>query len=448
MGKILVIDDDKSIRVTFKQHLEDLGHTVFLAEDGLTGLEEAEKKQPDLIISDVRMKGINGLTLLERLNAVGEDTPVILITAYDDMQTALKTMQKGAFDYMAKPVDLDELDMTIEKAFKVLNLSRKLKSHTNDAFEKYKIDNIVGKSRQMREIFKLIGILTTNRASVLIQGESGTGKELIARAIHFNSPSKEEPFIALNCTALTETLLESELFGHVKGAFTGAVADKKGKFELAGRGTILLDEIGDISPEFQAKLLRVLQEFEFFKVGGEIPVKTEARIIATTNRDLSVLVKNGKFREDLYYRLKVAEINVPPLRERKEDIPLLIHYLLDKISTSIHKSVTKISPEIIKTLTARSWPGNVRELENVLTQSVLSSKSGVLTPENIPPVKEIDKSSATSIKNKPLWQVEKEHILRILTENNWNKSRAAEEESTQVTDRTPLASAPSENAPE
>ena len=425
MKKILVIDDDKSIRITFKQHLEELGHTVYLAKDGNEGLDKIGAKNPDLIISDIRMKGIDGLTLLEHAGSFYEGIPVIMITAFDDMKTTLEVMQKGAFDYLAKPIDLDELDLTIEKAIKIIDLNRRLKSHTEDASERYKMDNIVGTSKRMREIYKLIGLLTTNRASVLIQGESGTGKELIARAIHFNSPHKDEPFIALNCTALSETLLESELFGHVKGAFTGAIADKKGKFELAGRGTILLDEIGDTCPEFQAKLLRVLQEHEFFKVGGEIPVKTEARVIATTNRDLLSLVKNKKFREDLYYRLKVAEINVPPLRERREDIPILIHYLLDKISTSIHKLINKISPDVINALVGRTWPGNVRELENVLTQGMLSSKSGVLTLENIPPEKEIEIPDKISADEKPIWQVEKEHILRVLKKYDWNKSKAA-----------------------
>ncbi|MCP2518843.1 sigma-54 dependent transcriptional regulator [Candidatus Aminicenantes bacterium AC-335-K20] len=422
MRKILVIDDDPLIRKTFISHLSKEGNEVIVAADGTEGIELFKESNPDLTILDVRLPDINGLEVLTEIKNLNKKAYVIVMTAYDDMKTTVEAIKLGAFEYIAKPIDYIELSLAIKKVFKVKELEEKLNYIVEEQERDYTINNIIGKSPKMREVFKLIGMVANTRTNVLIQGESGTGKELVARAIHYSSPYKNEPFITINCSALPDTLLESELFGHVKGAFTDAVTETKGKFEIAGKGTLFLDEIGDISPNLQSKLLRVIETRDFMKVGGDKILKTEARIIAATNKNLKELVEQGKFREDLYYRLKVVEINLPPLRERKEDIPELVAYLLEKINRQLHKNVRIVPPHVMEKLINYPWKGNVRELENALTRAVVLSKSDVLLEENLP----LEPSPQPPFKQEllPLKEVEKDYIQYVLKKVGGNKSKA------------------------
>lgn len=324
---------------------------------------------------------------------------------------------------MVKPLDFVELDLTIEKAFEVKHLEEKLSYLVEERQREYTIDNLIGHSSQMRKVFKLIGSVADTRTNVLIQGESGTGKELVAKAIHYNSPYKHEPFIVINCSAISDTLLESELFGHVKGAFTDAICETKGKFEIAGKGTLFLDEIGDVSSNLQSKLLRVIETRDFMKVGGERVLKAEARIIAATNQDLGHLIDQGNFREDLYYRLKVVEINLPPLRDRRGDIPELVAYLLEKINRDLRKNVRKIPPHVMKLLVNFPWKGNVRELENALTRAVILAKGDVVLEENLPlesAEKKMFPQELVSLK-----EMERDYIQHVLKVTEGNKTRAS-----------------------
>ena len=290
---------------------------------------------PDLVMLDIRLPDANGLDVLKKIKAEPRNTVFLVMTAYDDMKTTVEAIKFGAFEYLVKPLNFLELDLTIEKAFQVRALEDKVSYLVEEKQKEYTIDNLVGHSSRMREVFKMIGSVATTRTNILIQGESGTGKELVAKAIHYNSSFRDEPFIVINCSAIQDTLLESELFGHDRGAFTDAVSETRGKFEIAGRGTLFLDEVGDVSPNLQSKLLRVIETRDFMKVGGEKVLKTEARIIAATNQNLTALIEKGRFREDLFYRLKVVEIHLPPLRERKDDIPDLVAYLLEKINREL-----------------------------------------------------------------------------------------------------------------
>lgn len=384
MAKILVIDDDPQIRELLNVDIKEIGHNVVLASNGKEGLKCVETFNPDIVICDLVLPDENGLKILEYVKEVDNNIQVILISEYYDISSIIKAMQKGSFDYLQKPLDLDQLKLKISRALEIQSISNHLESYKNLESEEYKLENsLVGRTPIMREIAKNIGQLSTNRVSVLIQGETGTGKELIARIIHFTGISKDQPFVAINCSALSENLLESELFGHVKGSFTGAIKDKRGKFELANEGTIFLDEISELSSSLQVKLLRVLQEREFEKVGGEYTIKMKARILAASNKDIELLVHQGKFREDLYYRLKVFTISLPPLRERKADIPVIATHFLRKINKEMHKNVQKVPIEVMEYLQEYNWPGNVRELENILYQAVVLSHSDVLLKENI-----------------------------------------------------------------
>ena len=382
--KVLVIDDERSIREHLDMFLQEKGLEVVAAEDGESGIQLIHDEEPDILILDIRLPGIDGLEVLRRLKEENKTICVIMITAFHDMETTIRAMRLGAYDYIHKPLDIDELEIVIDKVVGNLRLSSCAENLFTEISRDYRADSIVGKTKGMREIFKLIGLVSDSRATVLIQGESGTGKELIAKIIHFNSPFAREPFIPINCSALVETLLESELFGHEKGSFTGATYQKKGKIELAKNGTLFFDEIGDISANLQVKLLRFLQEREFERVGGEDRLHSGARIIAATNRDLLQLVETQKFRKDLYFRLNVVEIQVPPLRERKSDVPLVVEHLLKRINAQLHKQVTKIPSETMGMLVNYPWPGNVRELENVLTRAVVLSKGDILLAEYLP----------------------------------------------------------------
>ncbi|OGD28025.1 MAG: Fis family transcriptional regulator [Candidatus Aminicenantes bacterium RBG_13_63_10] len=424
MKSVLIVDDDPLIRKTLASHLSRQGFEVRQAETGEKGLGETDKAVPDLVLLDIRLPDLSGLEVLKRLQEAVPRPCVLIMTAYDDMKTTVEAIQRGAFEYLVKPLDFVALDLTINKAFQVKKLEDKVTFLIEEKKKEYTIDNIIGRSQQMREVFKLIGSVASSRTNVLIQGESGTGKELVAKAIHYNSPFRDEPFIIINCSAISDTLLESELFGHVKGAFTDAVVETRGKFEIAGKGTLFLDEVGDVSPNLQSKLLRVIESRDFMKVGGEKVLKTEARIIAATNQNLKSLIDKGKFREDLYYRLKVVEIDLPSLRQRREDIPELVAYLVEKINRELKKNVCKVPEEVMKLLQSLPWKGNVRELENALTRAIILAKTDVLLKENLPlesvenPVIRRDLVS--------LKEVEKSYIQHVLNMTKGNKTRSCQ----------------------
>lgn len=424
--KIVVIDDDQSIRKTLTNYLRKFEYNVFDAADGTIGIEIAKKEIPDLVITDIKMPKVDGFEVLRSIKEMDKNIHVIMITAFDDMKSTVKAMQQGAYDFIEKPLEIDKLKITINRALENKKMSEDLASFISGEAEDYQSENtLIGKSSVMKNVYKKIGQTTTSRVTVLIEGESGTGKELVARAIHFSGITKDKPFVPVNCTALTESLLESELFGHVKGAFTGSIRDKKGKFEIAGEGTIFLDEISEISPNLQVQLLRVLQQKEFERVGGETLIPMKARIIAATNKDLNQLVRESKFREDLYYRLKVVSIVVPPLRERLDDIPLLVSHFLTKINKELHKNVTKVPEEVMEMLINHYWVGNVRELENTLMQAIVLSGDDILNKENVL----LRKTEAGDIKEGnvqfiTLAENEKKHIKNILDAVQWDKNKA------------------------
>ncbi len=420
-----MIDDENSILESLKIFLSTMDYDVATASNGMEGIQYVHKEHPDLVITDLKMPDLDGLEVLARIRDIDDNIPCIIMTAYEDIDSTIKAMQLGAYDYIEKPIDTPRFKALIRRSLESKSLSERLTVAIEEDFEKYDIKNkSIGKSRQMKEIFKLVGQVSMNRVTVLVQGESGTGKELISRVIHYSGITKDQPFIPVNCTALSETLLESELFGHVRGSFTGAIKDKKGKFELAGEGTIFLDEISEISADLQIKLLRVIQEREVEKVGGENTLPMRARIVTATNRNLEELVSRGKFREDLYYRLKVLSINIPPLRERKEDIPELVVHFLKKINNELHKKVRKIPFEVMEMLQNYPWIGNVRELENILLQAVVLAKGDVLEKENILLQDSPGKDVVCERRNLSLAEVEKEHIINVLNSVSWNKKKA------------------------
>lgn len=427
MAKILLVDDDEHIRESLELYLNEKGYKVITASNGSEALFHFNHDKPKIVILDIRLPDMDGLEILRQIKASNGKAQVAMITAFQDMETTITAMKLGACDYIHKPIDINELEMVIERMKETLSLGERYGEMTEINGE-YKVNNIIGKSNVMKEVFKIIGLVSESKTSILIQGESGTGKELFAKVIHNSSLFKNEPFIPINCSALPETLLESELFGHEKGAFTGAVLAKKGKFELAQNGTIFLDEIGEISANVQVKLLRFLQDKEFERLGSEKKILSNARIIAATNRDLSELVRIGKFREDLYFRLKVVTIDVPPLRERRSDIPHLVEYLLAKVNRELHRNVRKVPQNVMGRLMEYDWPGNVRELENALIRAVLLAKGEVLLQEHITAsLKNV--TSSVNEKNSSIFslqEMEKRHILQILHLSNWNKGKACE----------------------
>jgi two-component system response regulator AtoC len=425
--KILIIDDDSAFGETLEILISNLGYKVNRSVNGKSGLEILSKEHPELVITDLRLPDISGLDILQKVKEFDRQIQVIIITAFDDMETTIKAMQLGAYDYLEKAAGLERIKVIVRRALESKKLSDRLE-HTNpENGSQYLLKNsIIGKTPQMNEIFKKIGKISSTRVNVLIQGESGTGKELIAKVIHYSGVTKDDPFIAVNCTALTESLLESELFGHEKGAFTGAHKAKRGKFELAGKGTVFLDEISELSNNLQVKLLRVIQEKEFERVGGEDTLQMNSRVIAASNGDLIKLVDDGCFREDLFYRLNVFRIEVPPLRERKDDIPLLVVHFLNKINLELHKHVNKIPYDVMELLQSNCWIGNVRELENILLQGVVLAQGDVLEKDYI--LLNSDKLSdqlELNTKNMTLAEVEKKYIKRVLDDYNWNKKEAS-----------------------
>ncbi len=422
--RILIIDDESSLLESLEMFLTEKGYEVDCALTAGEGLEKVPSFNPDVVILDVRLPDMDGLEALKRIH-LRHKKKVIIITAFHDMDTTIRAVKSGAFEYIPKPIDVEELEKALDRALEFSGTARGFRGVTLDPDFVYEAGKIVGRSREMKEIFKAVGRLSENRVTVLIEGETGTGKELIARAIHHHSPQKEQPFRAINCSTIVSTLLESELFGHERGAFTGASAAKRGKFELAGEGTIFLDEVGEIPIELQAKLLRFLQEKEFERIGGEKRIKSNARVIAATNKDLWSMVQKGAFREDLYYRLNVATIRIIPLRERKSDIPALVEYILGKINHDLRKSIRKVEEMAVQRMMEYDWPGNVRELENVLTHAVINTQGDVILEELITPllgrktVREMEVPNGHSLQ-----EIEKEYIIGVLNRTRWHLGKA------------------------
>ncbi len=382
--KILVVDDDPAARHGLKRALAALSFEIVEAGDGAAALEEIARSRPDLLICDIQMPKMDGLTLVKRLGDQGSAPPVIVMTAYGSERIAVEAMKAGAYDYVSKPYDVDELRCLVQNALETVRLRRENETLRNEIRRQSGFGLMIGRSRAMDGVYDMIGKVAGTDAAVLVHGESGTGKELVARAIHEQSGRKERPFIAVNAAALPTELIESELFGHEKGAFTGAAARRQGKFELADGGTLFLDEIGDMHVETQAKLLRVLQEQRFERLGGTETVAVDVRTISATNRDLPSEIARGQFREDLYYRLRVVDILLPPLRDRREDIPLLVQYFLDRFNRRHGKAVTELPADAMKLLVAYAWPGNIRELMHALERAIILADGSTLSRDLFP----------------------------------------------------------------
>jgi len=431
--KVLVAEDDRVARELLSEILASEGFDVTAVDTGRAAIEELRRQPFELCVSDVRMEDGDGFDVLQAFQAHAPGTPVILLTAFGDVSDAMAAIQKGAYDYVSKPFDVEELKVTVRRALERRRLLEENKALRRDIQSRYRIDTIVGASPAMLEVYKLVAKVATTAATVLVVGESGTGKELVARAIHKNSLRNQGPFVAVNCTALTESLLESELFGHAKGAFTGAVAAKRGLFEEAHGGTLFLDEIAEIGPKMQAQLLRVLQDGEIRRVGSTEPIRVDTRIVAATNRDLEAEVKAGRFREDLFFRIHVVTLKLPPLRERKSDIPLLVeHFIAKHAARSGSTEPVGIAPEAMTALTRYSWPGNVRELENAIERALTLAKGGIILCSDLPPevVQEAmpeRTGGGTLYDDRPtLAELERRYIDLILRETAGNKKRAAE----------------------
>ena len=426
-GNILIVDDEKGIRDGLKLFLKREGHLTFTAEDGKEALEILEKNDIDLVISDLRMPHINGDELLAFIKKDYPGVKVIILTGHGTVENAVEAMRNGAYDFLIKPLNLEKLGLIVKRALsqRQLEIDNRLLKKKLNVFSK----QMIGKSDKMIKISNLIEQVAPSKTSVLILGENGVGKEVIANLIHDFSNRKSNPFIKVHCAALSENLLESELFGHEKGAFTGAIKEKKGRFELANKGTIFLDEIGEISPNIQVKLLRVIQEKSFERVGGEKTINVDVRIIAATNRNLKKEVEEGRFREDLYYRLNVVQITVPPLRERKEDILLMMSSFIQNFSEENDKNIKEITKKAKTALYNYNWPGNVRELKNVLEAAVVLSKDGVIDINDLPPYLKNEDEQGNFLKIKmpaTMDEIEKEAIISTLALANGNKSKTAE----------------------
>ena len=428
--KILIVDDEIDARELMQELFESKGYFSDTAKHGLDALNKIRESEPDIVISDIRMPEMDGMQLLEILSKSYSHIPVMMVTAHGTIETAVEAMKMGAKDYILKPLSLDEILIKVENIAQMRNLVRENEYLRKKLESRFDFKNIIGKSEKITLLFKMIKDIAPTNTTVLIQGENGTGKELIANAIHFNSPNVKKPFIKLNCGVLAESLLESELFGHVKGAFTGAIKDKIGRFEMANGGTLFLDEIGDITPNMQVKLLRVLQEGEFERVGGTETLKVDVRIIAATNKNLEEEIITNNFRQDLYYRLNVIPVLVPPLRERQDDVKLLVEHFLAKFNAIYNKNISGLDEKIMETLEEYEWPGNIRELENVLERAVVLNKSNKLSLEDFPD--KIIKRQRTAVEfseedglSQAVNEYEKSLIISELEKNNGNKFQTA-----------------------
>ncbi len=423
-GSILVVDDEEIVRDSLSRWLEEDGYRVDTAPDGQTALAKLAEQAYAILLVDLKMPGIDGLQVLTQARTMQPDAAVIIMTAYATVDTAVQAMKQGAYDYLVKPFEPEELSLMVGKLTNQQALRRENVLLRKALKRQFEFKDLVSKSPKMDAVFELARTAAKSNSTVLILGESGTGKELLARAIHAESPRREGPFVGVSCAALTESLLESELFGHEKGAFTGAVGSARGKFEIAAGGTLFLDEIGDISPKLQLDLLRVLDAREFRRVGGSQVIKTDVRIIAATNRDLKKLVESGSFREDLYYRLNVIPVTLPPLRERKEDIPLLVEHFLAQFRTEMRKPLEGISAEALEMLMAYDWPGNVRELRNVLERGAVLARGPILTPLELELAPSASAGAATETHDS-LREMERRHILATLKQHHWNITHSA-----------------------
>lgn len=425
--KVLLIDDDASLRRVTEYSLQSAGFQVISAADGEQGLASFMMDRPEVVITDIQMPGLSGYEVLQQIKAERPETLVIVITAYSSVEKAVEAMKQGAYDYLAKPFSRDELVLLVDKAFNLLGLQDENRRLRDELEHQIDFSHMVAISDVMQDIFDVVRRVAPTEASVLITGESGTGKELIARAIHQGGPRSKEPFVAINCAAIPANLLESELFGHVRGAFTGAVRDRAGKFVEADGGTLFLDEVGEMSLELQPKLLRVLQEMEVEPVGGKVR-SVDVRIVAATNQDVEIAMEEGRFREDLYYRLAVIPIELPPLRERVDDIPLLVKHFLERFSAG---NPADISAVALESMTAYAWPGNVRELQNAVERMVVLNRGEQLDLNDLPAkIRSTPSSARGHVVELPpdgysLEAIEKEVVVQALERNNWNQTQAA-----------------------
>ena len=426
---LLVVDDDPVTLDLLKEVFSKEGYGVETALSGEEAIKQGMDTFFDLIITDVRMGEKDGMEVLRSFKKISPETTVIMITAFGSIETAIEAIREGAFDYISKPFKLDEIRFTIRRALEQRRLLQENKFYRQELLDKYQFENVIGRTPQMFQVYKTIAKVADTKSTVLLYGERGTGKELIARSIHYNSLRNNRPFIPVDCASIVETLIESELFGHVRGAFTGALSTKKGLFEEADGGTIFLDELSNLSLSMQTKLLRFLQEHEIKRVGGTESVRVDVRVIAATNQPLEPLIKNGKFREDLFDRLNVVSITLPPLRERKEDILLLANHFLQKFSEENHKNISHISPEALEILIQYAWPGNVRELEHTIERAVILTSHPIILPEDLPR-KIFEEAKGAKIlfpeESLPLKEVEKRYVLKVLQETKGNKKKAAE----------------------
>ena len=432
MERILIVDDEKNYLLVLDALLSEAAYEVATADSGARALAILDEDEPDLMLTDMRMPRMSGLELIKASKERHPDLPVIVMTAYGTVENAVEAMKSGAVDYIMKPFENQELILTVQKALKLRRLLTQNRLLREEVQKGQGFGQIVGDSRAMRQVYELVEKVAATKATVLITGESGTGKEMIARAIHERSPRAEESFVAVNCMALSETLLESEIFGHEKGAFTGAVGRRKGRFELADKGTLFLDEVGEIAPALQVKLLRVLQERTFERVGGNLPISVDVRIVAATNRDLTQAVATGRFREDLFYRLNVVRLDLPPLRERKEDLPSLVAHFVRRYAAEVGRAAPQVSQEAMERIYDYAWPGNVRELENALERAVIMA--GVeIRPADLP-LEVRPQSAEASAPDLPrdmgitdaVEDLERRMIQRALSEHHGVAAHAAE----------------------
>ncbi len=431
-GRILVVDDDAVARDLLVEALRKEGYAVEAASGGAEALEAGKATRFDLVLTDMRMGQVDGLAVLRGFREFSPETSIVLLTAFGSMEGAIEAIKLGAYDYLAKPFKKEDITLVARRGIERSRLLSENAKYREVLRVSEDRSELVGASPPMLDVFKLVARVAPGKSTVLLQGESGTGKELVARAIHANSPRRDQPFVAVNCAALSETLLESELFGHEKGAFTGATEARKGRFEVADGGTLFLDEIGDIPPATQVKLLRVLQERTFERVGGTRPVSVDVRLVSATHRDLAAMVKDGKFREDLYYRLNVVRIVLPPLRERREDVPVLARHFLAKYAGAVGRTFEGFHRQAMDGLERYQWPGNVRELENVVERVVSLSQGPLVMPDDLPP--EIHRAASVAPQRMPggesgdllsLDEVERRHLAHVLQKTGGNKVQAA-----------------------
>ena len=428
--RILVVDDESNARAALRTILSEEGYEISEAQDGEAGLASLTELAPDVVLADVRMPKMDGLTLLRKAKEHGSAASFVMMTAFASVEAAVEAMRLGAENYLVKPLDVNSVLIFLEKALEKRKLVREAAGLRERVRERYRLEGMVGDAPELQAVYEVVKQAAPTKATVLVLGESGTGKELIAQALHELSPRKDKPFVKVACAALSETLLESELFGHERGSFTGAVGRKEGRFELADGGTLFLDEIGEISPTVQVKLLRAIQTREFERVGGTQSIKVDVRVVAATNRDLGAEVKAGRFREDLYYRLNVVAVTLPPLRRRRGDIPALAAHFIEKYSATYGKNINGLTPGTLNAMLAHDWPGNVRELENAIERAVVLCKGSELTADDLPATlrgpRPAQRDAAGLIPGATLAEIEREAILRTLELLGGSTSRAAE----------------------